>query len=496
MHSSATFLNLSKNLKNSGLRTVSRIPEFILEEKVLTRINCYKRFPNGEKLEMHRTKIVCLALLSVLLVTLCCQVGYSDDTVLSLDDLPGLGESLVIESDSILTVNEGETAVIGGVLTLQGTADKTPELQIINNGNFTIKNTVICNTANLTIQNNGNLALQDVVFTLNSNATFAITNDGTCTIADASISVYGGFVYLTNTGSLTAHNWYIKDQFDGTFITNYGNAILSESTFVVNGADGKIEIFNGGDLQLTHGVFDVNYGGKVNINSLTGTLTMTECSMDVSGWSHEQKSAVNILGDNATWESCSFVNNGGTINYLNTGEVSVNNCTLSMPSVNATTILSSSGPMVFEKFLLSGSGSFVMTNWESMTMIDSNYTSSESLNLMNNGELIAENWLVKTTASTAEIGVYNGNNGSITFNVPFIENVSSSVLTSIGPEGQEFLESSGGTITVTNNGLMNAQSSTNGGSDYLLYILVIVAAVTVSLIVILRNRKKSSKTSS
>ena len=86
------------------------------------------------KNEMCRTKIVCLALFSVLLVTVCCQVGYSDDTVLSLDDLPGLGESLVIESDSILTVNEGETAVIGGVLTLQGTDDKTPELKIINNG--------------------------------------------------------------------------------------------------------------------------------------------------------------------------------------------------------------------------------------------------------------------------------------------------------------------------------------------------------------------------
>jgi len=83
---------------------------------------------------MHRTKIACLALLSVLLVTVCCQIGYSSDTVLTLDDLPGLGESLVIESDSILTVNEGETAVIGGVLTLQGTDDKTPELKIINNG--------------------------------------------------------------------------------------------------------------------------------------------------------------------------------------------------------------------------------------------------------------------------------------------------------------------------------------------------------------------------
>ena len=157
-------------------------------------VNCYKRFPNGEKIEIHRTKIVCLALLSVLLVTVCCQIGYSSDTVLTLDDLLGLGESLVIESDSILSVNEGETAVIGGVLTLQGTAGKTPELKIVNNGDFTIKHTVICNTANLTIQNNGNLAIQDVVFTLNSNATFAIANDGTCTIADASISVYGGFV--------------------------------------------------------------------------------------------------------------------------------------------------------------------------------------------------------------------------------------------------------------------------------------------------------------
>jgi len=293
---------------------------------------------------------------------------------------------------------------------------------------------------------------------------------------------------------LTAHNWYVKDQFNGTFITNYGDASLSECTFVVNGAEGKIELFTSGDLQLSHGVFDVNYGGKVNINSLTGTLTMTECSMDISGWSHEQKSAVNILGDNATWESCSFVNNGGTINYLNTEEVNVNNCTLSMSSVNASTILSSSGPIVFEKFLISGSGSFVMTNWASMTMIDSNYTSSKSLTLMNNGELIAENWLVKTTADTASIVVYN--DGNITFNVPFIENVSSSVLTSIGPDGQEFVESSGGTITVTNNGLINEQSSTNGGTDYLLYILVIVAAVIVSLFVILRNRKKSSKTNS
>jgi len=125
-----------------------------------------------------------------------------------------------------------------------------------------------------------------------------------------------------------------------------------------------------------------------------------------------------------------------------------------------------------------------------MTMIDSAYNSSHALTLMNNGELTAENWLVKTTSNTARIVVYNGNNGSITFNVPFIENVSGSVLASVGPEGQEFVESSGGTITVTNNNLINEQNSTNGGSDYLIYILVIVAAIIVVIVVFLMMRKK------
>ena len=434
---------------------------------------------------MIRNKVFCVVFLSILLsVSVFCQVGYSAETVLTLDDLPSLYESLVIESDSVLTVNEGETAVIGGVLTFQGTSDTTPELEIINNGDFTISNTVVCNTANLTIQNNGNLNLQDVVFTLNSNATLAISNNGTCTITDASISVYGGYFYLTNTCSLAANNWYIKDQFDGTFIANYGEASLSECTFVTNGAYGKIEIFNGGDLQLRHGVFDANYGGTVNINSLTGILMMNDSSMDVSGWSHGEKSEVNILAGNATWKSCGFVNNGGKINYLNTGDVSISNCTVYMSSVNSSTILSISGPMVFEKFLIYGSGSTTITNWDSMTLKDSNYTSSLALTLMNNGELNAENWLLKTTSNTARIVVYNGDNGSITFNVPFLENVSSSVLTYIGPNGQEFVESTGGTITVTNMNSIIEGSSINENSDSTLIILAVVIAAIIILFVV------------
>jgi len=442
---------------------------------------------------MYRTKIVCLTLLSVLLVTVCCQVGYSADTVLTLDDLPASGESLVITSDSILTVDEGETAVIEGALQINGTEDAITELKIVNNGELTIESTTIrCNHANLTIHNAGFLTFETVHLTVIGNSTFAVNNEDDCLMIDTSFDVLGGYFYFTNDGALTVQDGYFKDQFDGTFITNYGEAGLFETTFVVNGAEGKIELFNSGDLLLRHGVFDVNYGGTVNMNSLTGNLTMTECSMDVSGGSHGNRSTVNILGDNATWESCAF-NNGGFINYLNTGEVNVNNCTVYISSVNASTILSSNGPMIFDKFLLSGSGSASITNWDSMTMINSNYSSSHSLTLMNNGGLTAENWLVKTTASTAEIVVYNGDNGTITFNVPFIEGVSSSVLASVGPEGQEFVESSGGTITVTNNGLMTEQSSADGsGLEFIFYIVIIVVAVIVSLFVILRRRKKSS----
>jgi hypothetical protein len=440
---------------------------------------------------MCKTKIMFLALFSISLVTVCCNVGYSEATVLSINDLPSSGESLLIDSDSVLAVNHGEAVTIEGDISVNGTTEAVTHLNIENNGDLIIKsNTVRCNHANITIYNTGTLTLQTVHFTVIGNSTLAVSNENDCSMAEASFDVLGGYFYFTNNGLLTVQNGYFKDQFDGTFISNYGTAELSETTFVVNGAEGKIELFNSGDLQISHGVFDVNYGGTVNLNTLTGTLTATECSMDVSGASHGTASNINILGDKATWESCSFVTNNGDINYLNTGELNVNNCTIYVSSTDSSTILTSSGPITFKNFVLSGSGSNVITSYDSMTLIDSTWNSSHSLTLMNNGKLKAENWLVKTTSDVARITIYNDANATIAFDVPFIEDASSSVLSSIGPEGKEFVESSGGIITVTNNGLMEQQSITHDVSEYLLYILIIVAAVIVSLFIILRNRKK------
>lgn len=441
---------------------------------------------------MHGSKFICLTLISLLfVVSVCCEVGYSTET-LTLEDLPGSGETWVIENDSMLTVNEGETAVIDGVfLYVNGTEGALRQFEIVNNGELIIDSTQIrCDHANFTIQNTGTLTFETSHVTVIGNSTLSVNSEGQCLMTDTSIDVYGGYMYLKNTGSLAINNGYFKDQFDGTFITNYGLAILNTTTFVMNGAEVKIDIFNSGDLMLNHGVFDVNYGGKLNINTLTGTFNVTDSTIDISGASHGIRSSANILAANATWEKCSFVNNAGTINYLNTGEVSLANCTAYNSGVDSSIILSSSGPIVFEDSQFSGSGSTSITNWDSITFIDSNLTSSHSLTLMNNAELTAKNWLVKTTSDTARIVIYNGNNGSITFNVSFIENVTSSFLASIGPDGREFVESSGGTVVITNEGAITEQAP---AADSIYGIVAVVAAVIVVLLLLLIMRKKRSK---
>ena len=442
---------------------------------------------------MHKSKIVCLVFIAVLSVAVCCQISYCADTMLTLDELPGLGESLVITSDTRVIINEGETALVQGVLSVNGTENNVVKFKIENYGELILDGASIqCSYANFSIENRafGVLSVQDSQFTVVHNSNFNVGNLADCSMADVSFEALGGFVYLQNTGSLTVENGYFKDQFDGTFIINAGDASFSDCTYVVNGGDGKIEIFNSGDLELSRGSFDVNYGGTLNLNSLTGTLTVNDCNMDVSGSSHGQKSNVNLLISNSTWDSCSFVNNGGTINCLNTGTVTANDCTVTSSSADSSNILSSNGPMTLEKLQVSGSGSALITNWDSMMLIDSTFSSSQQLKLMNNANLTTEDWMLKTTSNTAAITVYN--DGNFTFNVPFIESVDFAVLESIGSEGQEFVESSGGTITVTNNGLMAKQSITQDASDSsLIYILVVAAVVILAVVVFFMTKKKS-----
>ncbi|MGD6852876.1 MAG: hypothetical protein ACQCN6_12530 [Candidatus Bathyarchaeia archaeon] len=417
---------------------------------------------------------------------------FSEATV--LDDLPGLGESLVVDSDTTFTVEAGETVVSEGKITLQGLGSAVPEFTVINNGDLTIKSEVNCNSAKLTIQNNGMLALQDFSVRLDGNSTVTVENGENFSMDDVNVQVYGGYFYVSNGGTLESHNLYIKDQFDGTLISNSGECTLSETTFVANGAHGKIEVFNSGDMQIHHGTFDVNYGGRININTAAGNLVVEDSSVDVSGASHGKKSDVNVIASNTTWNRCSFVNNNGNINYLHSGEGSLTNCTIQNSGADSSTILTITAPIVLEDCSISGSGSALITNHNTMRVVDSTFTTTHSLSLMNYGELNAENWLVQTTDSNDKITIYTGENGTISFDASFIKDVSAVDLSAVGPEGQEFVESTGGIIDVTNNGVIRTQASTADSSpNYSVYALAIVVALIAIIIILLvvRRRRKS-----
>ncbi|HDQ05187.1 MAG TPA: hypothetical protein ENN36_00500 [Candidatus Bathyarchaeota archaeon] len=442
---------------------------------------------------MCRTKIVCLTLLFALLVTVCCQVGYSADTVLTLDDLPGVGKSLVVTSDSVLTINDDESAVIDdALLQINGTDDAVTTFRIVNNGVLTIKSTRIgCNHANFTIQNMGTLNFQTTHFTVIGNSTLSLGNEDSCTMTDTSVDVYGGYATFTSTGTMTIHNGYFKDQFDGTTMTNHGVATLYTTVFVANGAKGRFDIGNTGDMELHQCTFDVNYGAMVNLNT-AGSLLMNSSNIDVSGSSHGQRSGVNVavgpVGASAVWESCTLTTNNGVINYQNLRNSRFTDCQLTA-SFDGAINLATHGPFTFDGSCLGGTGSVNVANFDSMTLIDSFYNSSNYFTVYNAGEINAENWLVKTLHQDAE--VFLTNEGNLTFAPSFIEDVSSSAIISVGPEGQEFVESSGGTITVTNSGSFSGKSSTDSGSDStLIYILAIAATAIIVIVVFFIAKKK------
>jgi hypothetical protein len=128
-----------------------------------------------------------------------------------------------------------------------------------------------------------------------------------------------------------------------------------------------------------------------------------------------------------------------------------------------------------------------------MNITQTVYNSSKTMSLINNGDITAENWLVKTTADQSLILITN--NGNITTATTFIADVDISTLTSIGSEGEEFNESSGGTIAVTNNGSIRELVVASGGSDLTwLYVLIVVLIVGIVVVLLLIRRKKPSYT--
>jgi hypothetical protein len=126
-----------------------------------------------------------------------------------------------------------------------------------------------------------------------------------------------------------------------------------------------------------------------------------------------------------------------------------------------------------------------------MSLIDCSFTSSGELNLMNNGDLTAQNWLVKTSAQDATALVYN--EGNLNLGSSFIENVECAVLEAVDSEGQDFVESSGGKITVINKGSIAEQEIVDLPFDSsIITIVAVVAVIIMAGVVVFMLKKKKA----
>lgn len=448
---------------------------------------------------MRRNSIAYVAVL-LLLVLFIVQPVKTEVTI-GVDDLSGLGGT--INEDTTLIINAGETATFEGTITVQPDVGFT----IVNNGDFTFNATVQCTSANFTVENTGNLTLQNGDINLEGYALLNMSNMGTLTVTNYGINVYNGTANIFTNGTLTAQNWRLKDQYDGTNFANNGDATLANSSFVANGAWGIHNMFNYGNLTLIQSALDANYGGTINLNSLFGTTIFNACTVDASGASHGQVSTINMLTGQTTWISTIINSNSGSIsysnygvattmqncvfnnianyqnvdtetmtdcnvtnlnNYLNAGNASFADCNiLNLNNYNNICNATFANCNVIDLHNMANNGNLTLTgtslnntgvsatnivNMERLDLINSQFTCNKTLNMQNQGTLYADDWMLKTTNATSIINLTNMDN--ITFTQPFIEGVTSQTLMSLGADPTVFPQASGGNVTVINEGVI------------------------------------------
>lgn len=291
--------------------------------------------------------------ISLLLMFLLMVIGKpawtSNLWALSPGDLPGPREELVITTDDVLIIPEGETAELGGTLIVQGSGT----LQIENRGDFTI---------------NGSIE--------NDNAVVNFANYGTLNMNDARIENVEGKFNLANNGN---GKWNINN------------------SLILTTGGGSTNISNTGSIRLCQSEWIANYGGKFNINSL-GKIVFYKSYVRASGFFDGQQSCVNLSNGYTMLLNWShFENDNGQFNYMNNGTFDITNGGVLTTGLSGTTNFSNNGHT-----RLNGSS---FDNVGANLNIDNNgtlditnggmYTSScGETNLFNTGEIHGNGWLV------------------------------------------------------------------------------------------------------
>jgi hypothetical protein len=407
------------------------------------------------------------------------KLTFQDENIniTSLANLNVINEGEMVVNNCWLDANYGGTITLDsrqGTLTVDNSGidasgsfyGHLSTIEVITGKSTWIKSGINGVGANLTIRNTGELTFQDETINLSGWATLFVVNEGKMVIHNQTVGVYAGYCYFTNDGNLTTDNWRLKDQNDGTFFTNNGDANLTDTSFIANGAAGKHIIVNKGNLQLTQCMLDTNYGGTINLDSRQGTLNVNSSRADANGSSHGNQSTIELTTGKTTWTNTTLSTKSASLVYSDYGAGStIQNCTFidiaynihGQATMTESTSINSNlhnfGDLTLNTCNFAESNTTI-ENSNHMEMVNTQIVCENSLNVTNVGTIDGD-WMLKTKNNGDAVLT---NKGTITFNQPFIENTSSQELTSLGVNPKVFTQTSG-TITVINQGIIQTATT-------------------------------------
>ncbi len=195
-------------------------------------------------------------------------------SALNISDLPGPGETLIIENNDGLVINEGETAILGGTLSVKGSGDVRPTLSIENSGDFVMDDaTITCEYGSVEVRNKSQGVIRN---SLDFSQTFIAGNTGKITIE--------------NSGEITF-----------VFLAGGG-----ETIFEAESENSEISLNNSGTIDIPTGKLNVNC-----INDGSFSFSQPEGSFNISNL------YASASGSNQDKDSLEFSFSGGTFNAGN-----------------------------------------------------------------------------------------------------------------------------------------------------------------------------------
>ncbi len=217
-------------------------------------------------------------------------------SALNISDLPGPGETLVIEIDDELVIGQGQTAVLGGTISVKGSGNARPTLSIENSGEFVMDDsTITCEYGSVEIINKNQGVIGN---SLDYSQTF-ITGDA-------------GKITIDNNGEITF-----------VFLAEGG-----ETFFEANSENSEISLNNSGTIEIPSGILSVNCinDGSFSFSQPAGSFNISNLYASASV-SNPDKDSIEFSFSGGTFNAgnITYDLSNSSLLFTNSAEITIGN---------------------------------------------------------------------------------------------------------------------------------------------------------------------------